>query len=84
MQEVSSMTTTYPFKTLLYVSFLTVIVVSLSNTIFCWLFLSTGVTGMYYFPPITIGDLGLYNFPPKVTGVNSGLLIGTETLVHGM
>jgi len=57
---------------------------TLSNTIFCWLFLSTGVTGMYYFPPITIGDLGLYNFPPKVTGVNSGLLIGTETLVHGM
>jgi len=46
--------------------------------------LSTGVTQIYYFPPITIGDLGLYNFPPKVTGVNSGLLIGTETLVNGM
>lgn len=76
------MTTTYPFKTLLYVSLLTMIVVTLSNTIFCWLFLSTGVTGMYYFPPMIIGDLGLYNFPPKVTVVTSGLWTGTE--LNGM
>jgi hypothetical protein len=40
--------------------------------------LSTGVTQIYYFPPITIGDLGLYNFPPKVTVVTTGLWTGTD------